>query len=387
MWDYLSNKPNKKVVFLWGPRRVGKSTILNELFKQKGGAYFNFDDIADQNALKPDLNYIKQVINLRTNNKDSKYIFIDEVQKSPQVTQSIKLLTDTTDYVVIATGSSELRAKGQNFDTLAGRYKEFVLFPLTIDEYANFILPNGFEMLSSVNEASLDFLSTYLEDLMIFGSYPQTIGLPAIERAQELKSISGSAVVKDIVEIYGLKNPSLVFDLLRTLSLQIGNLINIAEISNLLKTSHATISSYLDILSKNRIIYLLEPYKTNKRSAYKERKKVYFYDLGIRNSFIEDFRPLNVRGDIGAMFENLIVMGFVRQNIYYNLGNKFYYYRQAYGAGREVDLIVETFDGDLHAYEIKYSWGEKAKNSKIKQTLPLKSFQIIDKNLAAKYLI
>lgn len=301
-------------------------------------------------------------------------------QNHPEATLAIKLLADSGEYVIVATGSSELRAKTHKFDTLAGRYKEFVLFPLTVDESAYF--KTGKERFFDQVEASeLVYLSGFVPELLIYGGYPKVVLLD--NKIEELKILTRDSVVKDIVNIYELKNTDLVQDLLRLLAAQIGNLINIAELASSLQTSRATILNYLGILTRNRIIYLLEPLKTNVRRGYLERKKVYFYDLGIRNSLIEDFRPLELRPDLGACFENLLVMGAVRQSVYGHSQDKLYFFREVRGAQKEIDLVVESPDGRRTGFEFKYKGG------KINRLpgLNISKFELINLDNCARLLI
>ena len=373
-------KPTKKIIFLWGPRQTGKSTILNYLRQKFGGSYFNFDDLNDQKLFVPELAKLQSSIEQKNNNPQSKLVFIDEIQKSPESTQSLKILADNADYLIIATGSSELRAKTQQFDTLAGRYKEFVLFPLTIDEIALFHDAN-FKFKESLSFADRNLLNHYLEENMIYGSYPGVI--LATNKIEEIKNISQNSVVKDIVNIYDLKDADLVYNLLRLLAMQIGNLINITEIASSLKTTKPTIDNYLSILTKNRIIYLLEPYRTNKRRAYLGRKKVFFYDLGIRNSLIDDFRPLNLRPDLGAVFENLVVMGAWRQINYQRNNNKLHYFREISGSRKEIDLIIETPDGKKTGHEIKMNNGKVNEFPELK----IEKYDIISQETAPDFLI
>ena len=347
--------PAKKIIFIWGTRQTGKSTILNYLKDKYHGSYFNFDNHEDQRLFIPELSKLESSIIFRNHGRPSRFIFIDEVQTYPESTQSLKLLADNTDHVIIATGSSEMRAKTNEFDTLAGRYAEFVLFPLTLDEFAIF---NGEKITfsSTPTHAEAELYSHYLEEMMIYGSYPAVT--LSIDKIEELKNITQNSIIKDIVNIYNLKNTDLVYNLLRLLSMQIGNLINVTELASSLGTTKITIDNYLSILSKNRIIYLLEPYKVNKRRSYLERKKVFFIDLGIRNTLIEDYRPLHLRSDLGAVFENLIIMGVLRQMEYRKTHNKLYYYRELAGAQKEIDLIIETPKGIKTGYEIKYRNGQ-----------------------------
>jgi len=344
----------KKIVFIWGPRQIGKSTILNHLYKKYGGSYFNFDNIEDQRLFIPEFSKLISSIRLKSNRDASRFIFIDEVQKYPESTQSIKLLADSSEHIILATGSSEMRAKTNHFDTLAGRYREFTLFPLTVDEFAIFN-HNNFHFTSHPDFAETQYLSQYLDEMMIYGSYPGVTLAKSKDKIEELKNIAQNSVIKDIVNIYELRNTDLVYNLLRLLAMQIGNLINITELSSSLGSTKATISNYLSILEKNRIIYRLEPYKSNKRRGYLERKKVFFIDLGIRNAFIDDFRPLTLRQDSGAVFENLVVIGAIRQSDYRKDHCKFYYFREIDGNQKEVDLIIESVNGDKTAFEIKLS--------------------------------
>ena len=370
----------KNIIFLWGSRQTGKSTILNNLYSKFGGSYFNFDDLENKQVFVPELSKLISIIKSKNNNPKSNFIFIDEVQNLPESTQAIKLLTDSSKYKVIATGSSELRAKTHSFDSLAGRYIEFILYPLTIDEIS--IFKNDMsDFVNNPDFAENEKLKNYVEELMVYGSYPKVI--LTVDKISELKNITQNSIIKDIVNIYDLKNTDLVFNLLRLLANQIGNLINVTEIANSLGSTKITIDNYIEILKKNRVIYLLEPFKDNKRRGYLERKKVYFYDLGIRNSLIEDFRPTHLRQDLGAIFENLIVSGVLRQTEYSKNHNKLYFFREVAGSQKEIDLIVENTQGDKEGFEIKYTNG---KINKI-DDLGINSYKLINKENSPIYLV
>ncbi len=348
-------RADKKIIFLWGARQTGKSTILNSLYQELGGSYFNFENLDDQRLFIPELVKLEDSIKSKNTRPGSKNVFIDEIQQYPDSTQAIKLLADKGEHIIFATGSSELRAKTNRFDTLAGRYKEFVLFPLTIDEVTAFC-DETVHFVKKPNHAQTQQLGRHLEEIMIYGSYPAVILTK--DKIDELKNITQNSVIKDIVNIYDLKNTDLVYNLLRLLAMQIGNLINVTELASSLGTTKITIDNYLSILSKNRVIYLLEPFKTNKRKAYLGRKKVFFLDLGIRNTLVDDFRALNVRQDLGAVFENLIVVGALRQISYQRNNKRLFYFREIGGAQKEIDLIIETAAGEKSGYEIKYSGRE-----------------------------
>jgi uncharacterized protein len=226
-------------------------------------------------------------------------------------------------------------------------------------------------------------LINHLDEMMIYGAYPGVVLADQKSKIEELRNITQNSVVKDIVNIYELRNTDLVFNLLRLLAMQIGNLINVTELASSLGSTKTTIDNYLSIFAKNRIIYLLEPFKTNKRRGYLERKKVFFTDLGIRNSFIEDFRPIHLRQDLRAVFENLIVMGFLRQAFYQKNNNKLFYFREIAGKQKEIDLILESPIGSKLAYEIKFNGG----NSNQFPDLGISSYETLSRENAPKCLV
>lgn len=377
MGRYLK-KPEKRVIFLWGPRQVGKSTILRYLYAKYHGVFLNFDDLEDQRLFVPESSKLNALLQFRTDHPASRFVFIDEIQKHPESTRALKLLTDTTDRIIIATGSSELRAKTRDFDALTGRFTEFFLYPLTIDEYAHFSFDNE-RLVDRTDAAVSQHLAAYLEQYMMYGGYPY-VTLSKI-KIEELRTISRTSIVKDVVDIYNLKNTSLVYDLLRLLALQIGNLVNITEIASTLKTTKPTIMNYLDILVKNHIIRFLEPYRTNPRQAIAERKKVYFVDLGVRNALIDDFRPMSMRQDAGAVFENAVIIGAFRRSMYRRSNEQCFFYREH--AGGEIDLLVRHPRGKLLGYEIK--WGSAS--VRVPKKPPVSRIHRIGKEESIDFLI
>lgn len=377
MERYLKT-PKKRLVFLWGARQAGKSTILRYLHDRYHGTFLNFDDLEDQRLFVPESSKLQALLQFRSNDMRSRYVFIDEIQKHPESTQALKLLADTTERIIIATGSSELRAKTHQFDALTGRFTEFFLYPLTIDEYAVFTFDHE-TIVDHTDAAISQHLTAYLEQYMIYGGYPH-IAL-ANDKIDELGRIARTSIVKDVVDIYNLKNTSLVYDLLRLLALQIGNLVNVTEIANTLKTTKPTIINYLDILVKNHIIRFLEPYRTNPRRAIAERRKVYFVDLGVRNALIDDFRPMNMRQDAGAVFENAVVMGMFRRIAYGRSNDQCFFYREH--AGGEVDLLVRQPRGRIIGYEIKWGSGKIARP----KNAPVSRIRRIGKEESIEFLI
>lgn len=353
---YLKSK-NNKVLFIWGPRRSGKTVLLNKLAKRLGVKRYNFDWQSDREKFVPRKEILTALV------KDNPVVLIDEVQNYPEATVAIKLLHDELKVKVVATGSSELRQKSKEFDSLAGRYDEIYCLPLSLEEIWQNQKP-------AADEAAA-FKNQLLEKLQIFGSYPEVYTQTTLletEKIGLLQKIFDAYVLKDIVDIYDLKNAKLAKDILTKIALQLGSEVSVREIANSLGASPSTVADYIEIFIKNYILIPLPSFKTNLRRAVSENRKLYFYDLGIRNSLIRDFREPALRQDSGGVFENLIVTELNKKRLLSRSQDNFYFYRE-YG-GREIDLVIEDYKKNYTTMEIKTNKG------RLKNIFPLPSKKI-----------
>ncbi len=342
---YLKSEETK-TLFVWGPRRSGKTTIINKLAHDLGVAKYNFDLQSDREKFLPRREVLERLV------KENKVILIDEVQNYPEATVVIKLLHDEYGTKVIATGSSELRKKSsKEFDTMAGRYNEIYCLPLSVFEILRNAKPKAYD--------EAEFQKQMAKKLQIFGSYPEVyVGddLPHKDKVDLLQYMLDTYVLKDVVDIYELKNLKLAKDILTKIALQLGSEVSIREIANSLGAYASTVSNYIEIFIKNYILIPLPSFKTNIRRAVSEHRKLYFYDLGIRNILIQDFRDLELRPDKGGVFENFIICELEKQRKNTNALCNFYFYRE-YG-GKEVDLIIEDYYKNYTAIEIKSTKGD-----------------------------
>lgn len=340
---YLQGK-DYKTFYIWGPRRSGKTTLLRSLSKKLGVPVFNFDFSSDHEKFIPDRETLGRLVGKQS------VILIDEVQNYPEATVALKLLHDEFKVKVIATGSSELRGKGKEFDSQAGRFTEHYCLPLTLNEIkANKKMP-------AYEEKS--FEKRILETLQIFGSYPEVYTSETLsnsEKIELLENIVDAYVLKDIVDIYGLKNQKLARDILTKIALQLGSEASIREIAVSLGSNTATVANYIEIFIKNYILIPLPSFKTNMRRAVSGNRKLYFYDLGIRNALVKDFRETRLRPDQGGLFENFIISEIEKQRKNTKALCSLFFYRE-YG-GKEVDLIIESYKKKYIAVEIKTSRG------------------------------
>jgi predicted AAA+ superfamily ATPase len=336
--QYLKSDDNK-ILFIWGPRRSGKTTILNKISKEYDIRIFNFDFIDDRELFKPSREALEKIVNT------TQIILIDEVQNCPEATTALKLLHDEYKVKIIATGSSELRQTTNDFDTLAGRFLEYYCLPLSFDEVIDYLNPNELDLPRYAN--------TQLHKQLIYGSYPEVYLSEKNEDSKQdlLNNIINTYVLKDVVSIYNLKDLKLAKEILTKISLQLGSEVSLREIATSLQANVTTVSNYIEIFVKNYILISLPSFKTNARRAVSENKKYYFYDLGIRNALIKDFRELELRQDKGAVFENYILSEIEKIKKYVDYNFSTYFYREYHG--KEVDLVIENYKKEYKVYDIK----------------------------------
>ena len=324
---------DKKVIVIYGARQVGKTTLLNKIFKnQKDTYWLNGDESTTQSLFENfDVEKARRIVG------DAKTIVIDEAQKIENIGLKLKILYDNFGDKVqfIATGSSSFDLANKINEPLTGRKWVYRMFSLSIEEL---VKENGY-----VKENS------NLENRLIYGSYPAVINNPA--NAEEiLKNLANDNLYRDILNFGEIIKTDYLQKILQALAFQIGSQVNINEISNLLGIDRKTVDKYISLLEQSFVIFRLKSYNKNLRNELKKSQKIYFYDLGIRNALINDFRPAELRNDLGDLFENYIVAEFEKKK-YSLVGPDSYFWRTT--DGQEVDYILSK-NGELKAYEMKW---------------------------------
>lgn len=356
-----------KAIIVVGPRQTGKTTLLKEILKKyKNTLYLNADDSFINKQLEgTNLSNLKQLL------KNSQYVFIDEAQRVKGIGLTLKLITDELpDIHLFVSGSSALElALGVN-EPLTGRKWEYNLFPISWQEYYNFI--GGIEANRS------------LEQRLIFGMYPDVVSRIGDE-TDTLTQLSGSYLYKDILALKDIRRPELLDNLLNALALQLGNEVSYQELSKLLQVDKNTIVNYISLLEKTFVVFRLNSFSRNLRNEINKSRKVYFYDNGIRNSIINNFNPLNKRQDVGALWENFMISERLKFNHYNGIHCNTYFWRT--WQQQEIDYIEER-EGKLFAYEFKYS---PVKNAKISKTFinayPDCEIKLINNSNLAEFLL
>jgi uncharacterized protein len=195
-----------------------------------------------------------------------------------------------------------------------------------------------------------------LPQRLVFGYYPEIV-THSQDAERLLRFLSDSYLYKDIFLFKGIKKPEKMLELLKLLAWQIGSEVNYNELSKSLKIDNQTVESYIEMLEQAFVIYKLPAYHTNQRTELKKSKKIYFNDLGIRNALINDFRPIEIRNDAGALFENFVINELRKQNEYNQVYANFYFWRNTDQRG--IDLIIEK-NNELRTIEIKWNPSKKA---------------------------
>ena len=341
----LDSKIGKgKVLLLIGPRQVGKTTllknILNSVSSEKKVQFWNCDE-SDVRQFLSEANSAK----LKSFVGNSDFIVIDEAQRVKDIGLTIKLLHDSFPNVQLAvTGSSSLDLSNSINEPLTGRKFEYNLFPFSTNELVNHT--------SMLEEMRL------LKNRLVYGFYPDVVNNPGEEK-EILTNIVNSYLFKDVFEFQDIRKSSVIEKLVQALALQVGSEVSFNELGNLLGIDTVTVQRYVDLLEKAYVIFHIRSFSRNVRNELKKSIKIYFYDNGVRNSVISNFSPVELRSDIGALWENFLISERIKNNAYHNKNAKYYFWRTT--QKQEIDFIEEV-DQNLFAYEFKYN--PKKANSK-----------------------
>ena len=348
---------------------MGKTTLAESIIEEGfGDSVLRINcDLASDHVLLEENSLEK----LRNMAKDVKCIFIDEAQKVPRIGEILKILVDHYGKTkqIIATGSSSVNLLDYVEEPLTGRKWVYNLYPFSVPE----LFP----------EEDIRGIERSLEDFLVFGSYPGVATAASHEKkVRTIQGLASSTIYKDVFEYRGIKKAPTITNLTKALALQIGSEISTSELSDLVGIDAKTVETYIDLLEKNFILYLLPSYYTQKRKEIRKRKKVYFYDLGIRNAIINNLNPLGSRNDVGALFENFIINERMKLLSYNGTLVSRHFWR-TYG-GAEVDL-VEDRGGKLHGYECVWNPKKKKQAPEGWSSYENSSYEVINRENMTDY--
>lgn len=349
-----------RVLVVYGPRRVGKSTLIQHFLTQCKLKYRLVigDDLSVQEVLgSQNIEKISELV------KGLDLFVVDEAQRIPNIGTGLKILVDNNPKLqVIATGSASFDLRNKIGEPLTGRKRTLCLYPLAQMELN--VIATPFE------------LKQQLEKRLIFGSYPEIITAESDrERVSILTEIVNSYLLKDILELERVKGAKVLIDLLRLLAFQVGSEVSHTELSKTLGLDKNTIARYLDLFEKAFVLYNLRGFSRNLRKEVTRTGKYYFYDNGIRNALIANFNSINLRDDKGKLWENFLVVERLKKQAYSYLLSNNYFWRT--WDQKEIDFIEER-EGKLFGYEFKWSEKKGKMPSDFQKNYPGSKLEIVN---------
>lgn len=342
-----------KAIILLGARQVGKTTLLKKIIQEQHveALYLNCDEPQTVAALTNcNLKELQMIVGA------NKFVVIDEAQKVDNIGLTLKLIVDNMpDVQVIATGSSAFELRNCLNEPLTGRKYEYQMFPISSKEIYQ-------------SSGYLD-LKGLLETRLIYGSYPDILN-HANDARELLRMLTDSYLYKDILATDNLRKPDVLDKLLRALAFQVGSEVSYNELAQTVGTDSKTVERYIELLEKCYIIFRLHGLSRNLRNELKKAKKIYFYDNGVRNAVIQQFAPLELRNDAGALWENFFISERVKRNHYQLNYCNTYFWRTK--SQLEIDYIEEQ-NGQMTVFEMK--WNPKKANTSIPDAF-LKAYDV-----------
>lgn len=356
-----------KIIILYGPRQVGKTTLVKKILEEYQGPkkYIQCDIPSQRYSIeKPEPEEMKKFFG------DAKLIVLDEAQLVLNIGTVLKTFVDTYPEIqIIATGSSSFDLANQIKEPLTGRTFEYLLYPLSFEEIKN--------------TKDLFYFKGHEESIMRYGWYPGIIDLPESEATEQLAILQNNNLYKDIYALENIKKPAVLEGIINFLAFSIGSTLTINSIAREIQTSAKTVERYIDLLEKMFVIVRLYGFSRNLHNEIRKGFKVYFVDVGLRNSIIQNHNPIKKRNDIGGLFENFFVM----ERIKYLVNNKQHankYFWKTYN-DIEVDYVEESA-GKLKAFECKYTERPSKSLKLFKETYKESDTHIVHKENYINYL-
>lgn len=327
-------QPNK-VVVLYGPRRVGKTTLLRHLLERHPDClYVEGEDVDVHYYLSSQsIEKLKSFVGSHT------LLMIDEAQKIPNIGINLKLLTDQCPGLrIIATGSSAFDLANHVGEPLTGRKITFHMFPLS-----------QIELSQLENKAQT---RARLDERLVYGCYPEIILMQDhLKKQRYLRELVTDYLYKDILMLEGLRKSDKILKILQLLAFQIGKDVSLSEIAQQVGLNKITLEHYLDLLEKSFVLIRIYSFSRNLRKEISKKSKFYFYDVGVRNAIINQFNPLTIRNDVGELWENYLVIERLKKQAYHHIEANNYFWRTY--QQQEIDW-VEDKEGVLCGYEFKW---------------------------------
>ncbi len=319
---------DKKMVFIVGPRQVGKTWLAHTIAKHfSKTVYLNYDNISDRESIKE-------------NNwpSDTDLVILDELHKMPEWKNHLKGLYDTKldNLKILVTGSARLDTFRQAGDSLVGRFFAHHLLPFSLKEI------DGTKF-----EGDLD-------RLLLRGGFPEAfLAENDVDTARWRSQYLDGLIRIDILDFENIYDFKAIQTIISALRKQVGSPVSYENLAKIASVSPTTARKYVEILEALFIIFLVPPYSRKIARAIGKKAKVYFYDTGL------------VDTDEGLIFENLVAISLLKhvwsKNDLLGEHNKLNYIRTK--EQKEVDFVLINTDGDIdELVEVKLSTHKISKN-------------------------
>lgn len=348
------NLDSGRILLLLGPRQVGKTTLLRQ-FKEycedqgRKSYFFSLEDLSLRALLDEDPKNIFQIIGslATTENKDSSKIVvcIDEIQYLKNPSNFLKYLYDMhgENIKIVVTGSSAFYINKKFSDSLAGRKHIYEMMSLDFQEFLTFRDITQKDSPDSI--LMYENLRPYYYEYLTYGGYPAVVLAKTIEEKKELlKELAYSYTKKDVLD-YDVSSQDDYLKIMKVLAGQVGGLLNIDSLYNILDIPRTTVSRYINIMNRSYHIATVHPYFNNLKKELKKMPKVFFLDLGLRNFLMGNFGSYDARIDKGALLENAVFLALLSK---YEK-EEIYFWRTH--TKQEVDFVIPN----KIAYEVKQS--------------------------------
>ena len=359
-----------KVIVLYGPRQVGKTTLAKKLLADQKSeqGYFTCDELAVRDALSSGSSKRMYEFFAR-----APLIVLDEAQTVPDIGRALKLMIDTyPELHIIATGSSSFDLANKVSEPLTGRHYMFFLPPISFEEIVR-------------NQSNAELI-TQLNTRLIYGGYPEVLNASNNDEAQrKLESLATSYLYRDVLQFGRIKNAEVLMKILRALAHQIGGEVSYNEIATAVQVDRKTVMNYIDLLEQAFIIFKLLPFSRNRRDEIKRLRKVYFFDNGIVNALTGNFTSVESGRPMGDLWENLMMAERWKYNNNHERYKHLYYWRTHQGG--EVDL-VEEYGGELHPYEFKWSASKAGRGARaFQETYRTDPVQVVNQGNFVEFVV
>lgn len=340
-----------KVLILYGSRQTGKTTVVERLLsapdiRREGVVRLSGDVLPERELLDYATMTAEKAQGILG---EAKTLFVDEAQKILDIGLTLKIVHDRFKSLrIVATGSSSFELSEEVGEPLTGRMDAYVLPTLSFPELARSASP--------VAERNL------LETRLLYGSYPDVATAPSDEqRRRRLRNLCSSYLFKDVLKWENLRNSDRLARLAKALSLQLGDEVSWKELGDTAGMDNETAQSYVERLEKAFVVFRLPAFSRNLRNELKKSKKVYFFDTGVRNALIGDFRPLASRTDAGHLFENYLIAERMKNNALRERDVQSFFWRTKGEGSKEIDYLEDSAERGLVAYEFKWNPSQAAR--------------------------